>query len=241
MSEQIQQDIDQSINIDLSAFIDAEHSEHEISQIIDSLLSSPEYKEQYARKKLANDYLQEQVQEGIPLIGLRGNISKVLDDLPAHFSDEAVNLNVLETVNISQNSWFKSLLKKSYDNKIISGVSVAASVMLVTLVTLQGLNNNQAGSFDSNVVASSDEKLSTSPMLQSSLSPSFVTPVSTFSNLSTTSNLDINTMNKEQYQWIEADPVLSKQVREYISQHEKRQAGYNLQPKIRTATYQVGE
>ncbi len=243
MSEQIQQDIEQQRNIDLSAFIDSEQSDVETSQIIDDLLSDPEYKEKYARTQLINDYLQEQVQQELSFSDLRENISLSLESLPAHFSNDAVHLDTLTTEVVSQNSWLQSFFKKSRENKLLSGLSVAASVMFVTLFTLQGFNGGAlVDDSKSSSIANKSLQIST-PLLIQSASMLPVSFVSTSSMIPASNSLvlDLNQSNKQKYEWVEADPVLSKQVRQYINEHERRHAGYNLQPKIRTATYQVGE
>jgi negative regulator of sigma E activity len=226
---------EQGQKIELSAFIDAEQSDIETAQIIDQLLSDSKFKDQYARTQLINDYLQEQVQENIPLDVLRKNISLALDDLPAHFSDDAVSLQSIKTEDVSQNSFFITHFLK---NKWLSGLSVAASVMFVTLFTLQGLNSQSdtatkmslAGGSDAFLINTANQKLSTPSLIQSpsALPATFVS----------TNN---NQVMKQKYQWIEADPVLSRQVRDYINEHENRRASYNLQAKIRTATYQISE
>ena len=245
---------DQYMNERLSAFIDAEQSDIETSQIIDALLNDSEYKEQYIRTQLIHEHLLEQPQYNISCDELRNNIALALNDLPAHFSDESVSLLSGTTENIPQSSWFQTFFKKSVENKLLSGLSVAASVMLVTLFTLQNfnvsLNEDQNSaintgdtlladqfSFDSfdNAVATSVPALVPSLIqLPSNLPASFV---STASDLADISNQTI----KQQYQWIEADPALSRQVRQYINEHENRRAAYNLQPKIRTATYTISE
>ena len=245
----------------LSAFIDAEQSDIETSLIIDKLLNDSDFKEQYVQMQLINDHLQEQAQENISLDSLRSNISGALDGLPAHFSEDAVSLNNESVENIPQSTFFKNLFqnvfKKSADNKVLSGLSVAASVMLVTLFTLQTYNadintdlNSDIGDFAS--VASEQKTLNVQNTEMSvsknhfeSNSPSLIQLPSALpaSFVSTTSNLsDVNSQTfKENYQWVEADPALSRKVRQYINEHEKNRAAYNLQPQIRTATYQVIE
>jgi len=256
MPEQIQQDIEQLRNIELSAYIDAEQSDVETSQIIDNLLNDSEYKEKYIRSQLINDHLQDQIEHEITLSNLRNNISLALEDLPAHFSDDAVSLNALKTEDVSHSSWFKDLFKKSLDNKILSGISVAASVMFVTLFTLQAFNSGSNSEYatdnshsdslamqpESNSKSNLSQQVSTPSLIQSPamLPVSFVSTSSMISG-STSFDSNVNKSNKEKYKWIEANPALSRQVRQYINEHEQRQAGYNLQPKVRTATYQVIE
>jgi len=67
------------------------------------------------------------------------------------------------------------------------------------------------------------------PATYVSLNPGMAQPVASGEN------------TKQQYQWIEADPALSRQVRQYVNEHERQRAGYNLQPRIRTATYQISQ
>lgn len=249
---------DQINNEMLSAFIDAEQSDIETSQVIDALLNDPEYKKQYIRTQLLNDHLHEQTQENLLFGDLRKNIALALDDLPAHFSDDAVSLQTGRTEDISRNSWYKSFLMKGLENRMLTGLSVAASVMFVTLFTLQNFNDSsnaaadlelsRSVNFTDNVIAGSNQRPSvsaqsapTASLIQSPYAlPAYLVSAgnaSLASGLATVNNESI----KQQYQWIEADPVLSRQVREYINGHEKRRSVYDLQPKIRMATYQISE
>ena len=216
------------------------------------MLNDSEYKEQYIRTQLINDHLHEQTQYSISCDELRNNIALALDDLPAHFSEESVSLQSGTTENIPQSSWFQTFFKKSVENKLLSGLSVAASVMLVTLFTLQ--NFNVSLNEDNNSAMNTGESHTGDTLLANQFSFDTVTatslpsliqlpstlPASFVSTASDLANINNQTI-KQQYQWIEADPALSRQVREYINEHENRRAAYNLQPKIRTATYQISE
>ncbi|MCN4144725.1 MAG: hypothetical protein LC437_06630 [Thiohalomonas sp.] len=73
--------------------------------------------------------------------------------------------------------------------------------------------------------------------------PSFIQAVAVLpaSYVSSTAAAITNDAPNKQYQWIEADPVLSQQVRQYVREHEIHRATYNLQPQIRTATYQIND
>ncbi len=230
---------DRKLNERLSAFIDAEQSDIETSLIIDALLNDSEYKQQYIRAQFINDCMNEQVSEAIITNNdLRNNISHALESLPAHFSDDAVSLQTGITEDITSNSWFQALFKKSSEHKVISGLSVAASVMFVTLFSLQSLNSNQSAQYGDNIAA-------TSKVLQSQPNPSLIQLSSSLpASYTSTATSGVNAMKqdkKQKYQWIEADPALSRQVRQYINEHENYRAAYNLQPKIRTATYQLSE
>lgn len=222
MSLQQQQD-----NECLSAFLDAEQSDSETSRIVDALLKEPEYKEQYSRLHLMHDHLHDQVQLNSSETGLRHNVSLALDDLPGHFVEDAVVLQSVQTEDVSQTHWFNRFI----DNRLLSGVSMAASVMFMTLFILQGFNHdsNSSNSMTDNSLAATSliNSSSNSQSLIKSVPPIMQPPASYVSAKA----------SKPQYEWVEADPVLSQQVRQYVSEHEKHRAAYNLQPKIRTAAY----
>ncbi|MCU7799710.1 MAG: hypothetical protein KZQ70_06090 [gamma proteobacterium symbiont of Lucinoma myriamae] len=232
----------QQKNERLSAFIDAEQSDSETGQIVEALLNDPAYKEQYVRLKLANEHLHEQVQTSVLNSALRDNISLALDDLPAHFVDEAVSLQSAKTEDITQAGWFNRL----FENRMLSGVSIAASVMFITLFTLQGFKTDTGFSnivpeqslADTKPIHFSMDKQTTGQSTPSLIQPVTLLPASYVS--STTAAITNNDPN-QQYQWIEADPALSQQVRQYVREHEMHQASYNLQPQIRTATYQIND
>ena len=108
------------------------------------------------------------------LMKLRKNISIALDDLPAHFSGDAVSLQTIKTENLSQNSFFTA---DFFKNKWLGGLSVAASVMFVTLFTLQGFNSQSntelstdislSDGSDAHLMNTSNQKLSTPSLIQS--------------------------------------------------------------------------
>lgn len=211
----------------LSAFIDAEQSDVEISQVIDALLNEQEYKDTYIRMQLANDSMHEQIDQTVLNNPLYNRISSVLEDLPPHFIEDAVQLQHVATADVSRSHWFKKIVT----NKVVSGVSVAASVMLVTLISLQTLNNDSRQT-SAPAVADSNQKAPSLIQAPSEL------PVT----LTATASGSVNNTNMQQkYHWIEADPALSRHIRKYINQHETNRAAYSLQPRIRTATYQVNE
>lgn len=265
MSERKQQTNDYSKNEMLSAFIDAELSNIETSQLVDALLNDSEYKAQYIRAQLINDHCQDQMQQSISLGELRNNVALALDDLPAHFSDDAVSLQSVSTEVVPRSNWFKLLFARGAENKMLSGLSVAASVMFVTLFTLQGFSTGSSDktfvshqisdSSAGNAIASKQSAASKQSIAAPSLiqSPAALpahlvstgrvsTDRNSITSINSTSSTNENNQTiKQQYRWIEADPVLSKQVRQYVNGHEKRRAAYNLQPKLRTATYQVSE
>ena len=245
----------QQSNEVLSAFIDAEQSDNETSHIVDALLNDSVYKEQYIRLQLVNEYTQDQVQTSILNTALRDNVSSELNDLPAHFVDGAVSLQTAKTEDITRTSWFN----RFFENRMLSGVSIAASVMFVTLFTLQGFNsettitnmadNSLASMTQTSLSLNQQTSIKSTPsliQLASELPASYVSSEMVFSSApvsrpvsrtAQTTNDDL----KQQYQWIEADPVLSQQVRQYVNEHETHRAAYNLQPQIRTATYQISD
>jgi len=198
----------------LSAFIDAEQADIKTAEIVTKLLNDSEYKERYIRYQRCNDSLHQRL-----AIDVRENISSALDDLAAHYDDDAVSLFVAKTETVSNTHWFKQL----FSNKAVSGLSIAASVMFVTFFTLQGFNS--ASLELDNIAVDTSQKQVFTPV-----DKSLIQPVVSVSN---------NEANK--YQWIEADPALSQRVREYVYKHESlRTTGtYDLQPKIRTAAYQI--
>lgn len=226
-------------NEELSAFIDAEQSDIETPQIIDALLNNSDYKEQYIRQQFINDCLNEQISEALSTNNeIRNNISLALESLPAHFSEDATYLQSGKTEDVTHNQWLHQFFKMSAEHKLFSGLSVAASVMFITLFSLQTINNSQSDSLNGNIATSTvvPQNQATPSLIQlsSSLPASYVS--------TTAGRIDVMNQDKKQkYQWIEADPALSRQVRQYINEHENRRAAYNLQPKIRTATFQVSE
>lgn len=208
----------------LSAFIDGEQSDVEIAQVVDTLLDEQAYKDRYIRMQLVNDSLHDQIEPSIINNKLNTRVSSALEDLPAHFVEDAVQLQNLSTNNVPQSHWFKKIVA----NKLISGVSVAASVMFVTLMTLQTFNSETTQSSGS-TIAATNQQAPTLIQAQSEL------PIALAAS---GSDAGANTP-AQQYQWIEADPALSSHIRKYINQHETNRAVYSLQPKVRTATYQI--
>jgi len=207
----------------LSAFIDAEQSDIETTEIVTRLLNDNEYKEHYIRLQQNNEYIHKR-----PIIDVRGNVSSALDNLAAHYSDDAVSLNTAKTEVVSNTYWFKQL----FSNKAVSGLSIAASVMFVTFFTLQGFNSTNSTSVELESIAAdtSQQSLQSLQQVFSPVDNALIQPVASVTN-----------NESKKYQWIEADPVLSQRVREYVHKHESlRAAGtYDLQPKIRTAAYQI--
>jgi len=228
---------EQQKNEMLSAFIDAEQSDIETIQIVDALLNESEYKERFIRTQLVNDILNDsangQSTDFLFNNSIHKKISASLDELPAHYVDGAVNLQALSTEDVTQSSWFRRM----FDNKVISGVSVAASVMFVTLFTFQhfdsvnGSADESTSNFNNSVLADSSQSAPSLIMAPSALP----------SNLAAAGAGTSSTNMKDQYRWVEADPELSRQVREYISEHEAHRTTYSLQPKVRAAAYRIGE
>ena len=221
----------------LSAFIDAEQSDIETIQIVDALLNEPEYKKRFIRTQLVNDILNDsanaQSSDFLLNNSLHKQVSASLDELPAHYVDGAVNLQTLSTEDVTQSSWFRRM----FDNKVVSGVSVAASVMFATLFTLQhfdsvnGSVNESTDHFNNPVLVDSSQSTPSLIMAPSALP----------SNLAAAGAGSASGNMKDQYHWVEADPELSRQVREYISEHETHRTTYSLQPKVRAAAYRIGE
>jgi len=239
----------------LSAFVDAEQSDSEISQIVDALLTDNNYKERYIRAQALNNYLHDQSQShGLAIDSksysgnssggnsayystkeldskLRLNISNALRDIPEHQSfdndnNHSINVNsqTLPPQTSLLQSFSDSLFDSLFKHKIMTGLSVAASVMFVTLFTLQ------------NVVTQTDHNpdMAINQPGHSLIQSQAKQPV----NLVTSPNtLPINA----QYQWIKADPEVSKQIKQYVKEHESYRSSYysapNLQPKLRTVNY----
>lgn len=235
----------------LSAFIDAEQSDNDTNQVIDALLSDTEYKEHYVRLHSINEHLNDQLQANVLNMDVRDNISLALDDLPAHFVDNAVSLHTARTENITQSNGFK----RFFENRMLSGVSIAASVMFITLFTLQEFNSGSAVNTTAVNSLAGVSQTSSSMTEQSSIKPipsliqqaselpaSFASSANISSGPFLSGTADAANDNlKPQYQWIEADPVLSQQIRQYVNEHEMHRAAHNLQPKIRTATYRISD
>lgn len=223
-------------NESLSAFMDAEQSDIETSQIVDALLIEPDYMERFIRLQLVNDSLRDQTQEPLLNSNLQHRIAAVLEELPAHYVDESVNLKAVRTEQVLRSSWFRQLL----GNKVVSGISVAASVMMATLFTLQHFESpgENKVNLNNNMLASSDLQAPSFIQTTSLIQASSELPAHLIATTAATTRSD---NLKQQYRWIEADPELSRQVRQYINEYETHRAAYNLQPKVRAANYQFSE
>ncbi len=116
----------------LSALIDAEQLDTETSQIVTHLLNDSEHKERYIRLQYIKNSFSHQ-----PSIDVRSNVSLALETLPTHFVDEAVSLQTTSTEDLTQTSWFKIL----NGQKMMAGMSIAASVMFATFFSLQLINS----------------------------------------------------------------------------------------------------
>ncbi len=225
---------EQQKNEMLSAFIDAEQSDTETAQIVDALLSDSDFKARFARAQLLNDSLRGQIHESLLHNNLQNRVSAALDDLPAHYVDDAVDLQPVHTEDVTQSHWFRQLL----GNKVFSGVSVAASVMFATLLTIQHFDpasSTSVNSFNNNSLADSAQPAPS--LIQRPVLPAHL--VTAVSGSAMNDNFKQNL--KQQYRWIEADPELSRQVRQYINEHEIHRAAYRLQPKIQAVSYQISE
>ncbi|MDX2503034.1 MAG: RseA family anti-sigma factor [Gammaproteobacteria bacterium] len=227
---------EQQKNESLSAFMDAEQSDIETSQIVDALLIEPDYMEKFIRLQLVNDSLRDQTQEPLLNSNLQHRIAAVLEELPAHYVDESVNLKAVRTEQVIRSDWFRQLL----GNKVVSGISVAASVMMATLFTLQHFESpgENKVNLNNNMLASSDLQAPSFVQTTSLIQASSELPAHLIATTAATTRSD---NLKQQYRWIEADPELSRQVRQYINEYETHRAAYNLQPKVRAANYQFSE
>jgi negative regulator of sigma E activity len=243
MSDTNEQDHKQQEKLEsLSALIDSEINEQEIPVIIDDLLSDPKYKAYYERLKLSNDCMHDRLNDKVLNSALVKDISSAIDSLPAHYVEDAVQLKSLKLEqNTTTGNWFSNLLS----NRLISGLSVAASVMFVTLFTLQHFKQTDVvtGQSVANTgPANPSQVVNNQP--STALTPQLIQPVARIpANLVGSNMAGNNTAGqnhnpiKQQYQWIEADPVLSRKIREYIHQHDDYRTGYYLQPEIRSVKY----
>lgn len=231
-------DTEQHKNERLSVFIDAQQSESEISQVVDDLLNEPDLKNRYIRMQLVNDSLHGQIEHQVLSDIIPHRVSLALEELPVHCVDDALQLQAIRTENITQTNWFQNFFK----NKMVSGISVAASVMFVTLMTLQIFDIESNAPSQTSLATLVPENVPTTSERIHQQSPSIQVSSELPATLVSSAVVSVNNKKqKQQYQWIEADPELSRQVREYISEHETHRAAYSLQPKIRAATYQVSE
>ncbi len=215
-------------NETLSAFIDAEQSELETAQVVDALLNDKEFKAQYIRMQLMSDSLHNQVHSALLKTDVLKSVAAQIDALPAcHVGalHNELHMGVIE--DVTKSSLFKTIM----GHKLVSGLSVAASVMFATLFTLQQFNHDpQTAQLADNNVSTDD-------------APSLIqAPGQLPATLVSGSGANVSSSDmKQQYQWVEADPELARQVRQYLSDHEVHRAAYTLQPQIRAASYQVNE
>ncbi len=161
---------EQEMNEVLSASFDAEQSDIETEQLVDALLNDSALKKQYIRAQIIDDSLHQQIYDNLINSNLRSKIMFCLEDLPAH-SEQPVNIIAPDTAKQPKLSftdvisgWMQEFLQgisRMLDNKIISGVSVAASVMFATLFSLQFFNSNATNTLNNNIA--------TSPPIKSSL------------------------------------------------------------------------
>ncbi len=214
----------------LSAFLDAELSNQEITEVLDKLLKDPDYKAHYRRTQLVSDVIHEQVHPALLKNKVLDSVSAQLEELPAyHVNDSELVQPKIE--DVTRSSLFKTIM----GHKLVSGLSVAASVMFVTLFTLQQFNTNPEGSGTGINVADTAIDNSYTPSL---IQASAQLPAALVSGTGATIS---NRQLKQQYQWVEADPELARQVRQYLNDHEVHRAAYTLQPQIREASYQINE
>ena len=229
----------------LSAFIDAEQADTETVDIIDALLEDKEFRDSYTRMQLVNDAVNDQIDDKLLHSNLSDRISASINQLPAHFVESATQLQSA-SMEPNNSNWFNNWIS----NRLVSGVSVAASVMLVTIIALQTFDSSNEQStqlvadrslnkqVDIQKHGQTDEPLQhyaglpQTELTQAKLSPEMV---------ATAAGIVSDDAQTRQYQWIDADPVLSRRIREYINEHETHRTTFNLQPQIRAANYQISE
>ncbi len=216
-------------NETLSAFIDAEQSELETAQMVSALLNDKEFKARYIRMQLMNDSLHNQVHSALLKTDVLKSVATQVNALPAcHVNALQGELHTGVIEDVTKSSLFKTIM----GHKLVSGLSVAASVMFATLFTLQQFNNEpQTAQLAGNNKGIADD---TPSLIQA---PAQLPAALVSGSGANMSSSDI----KQQYQWVEADPELARQVRQYLSDHEIHRAAYTLQPQIRAASYQVNE
>lgn len=209
----------------LSAFLDAEQSERDVARVIDVLLKEPDYKAQYMRSQLISDSIHDQLHSALLKNDVLKSVSAQIEELPAYHIDERELLKP-EIEDVTRSSLFKTIM----GHKLVSGLSVAASVMFVTLFTLQQFNNDPqaTGLADNSMESYTPSLIQASAQLPATL-------------VSGTGATISNRQLKQQYQWVEADPEMARQVRQYLSDHEMHRAAYTLQPQVREASYQINE
>lgn len=148
-------DKQQKMNEMLSASFDAEQSDIETVQIVDALLNDPALKERYIRAQLIDDSFHQQIHDTLINNDLHSRIMRRIEKLPAHFEKNIKKSTGLFSGVIHK--WIEELsqeINRMLDNKIVSGVSVAASVMFATLFTLQYIDANSPDTVNNNIAAS---------------------------------------------------------------------------------------
>lgn len=154
----------QQMNEMLSASFDAEQSDIETVQIVDALLNDPALKERYIRAQLIDDSLHQQIHDKLIINDLHSRIMHRIEKLPAHFEKTADVVSSSADLKKSTglfsgviHNWIQEFLQeinRMLDNKIVSGVSVAASVMFATLFILQYIDTNSPDTVNNNIAAS---------------------------------------------------------------------------------------
>ncbi len=220
----------------LSAFFDAELTDQETTQVVDRLLNDSDYQAQYTRIQLVSDVIQDQVHPALLKNEVLKSVSAQLEQLSAyHINDsELVKPKLVKPKieDVTKSSLFKAIM----GHKVVSGLAVAASVMFATLFTLQQFNHTGLQGAD---MADINTDISINPLNTPSLiQASAQLPATLVSGTGATIS---KRQLKQQYQWVEADPELARQVRQYINDHEIHRAAYTLQPQIREASYQINE
>ena len=257
-------DQDQTVLENLSALHDGEITSAERDLLLDRLLGDPDLLQLWRRHQLTHDALHEQLSEQLLTTNLLDRVSSALDDEPAYQIEHAVKhtLNkssaahdngpaeVREHEQLIKPGWFAQLMS----NRVVTGTSVAASVMFATLFTVQHLQNNQQAALATIAKTGSVETFQgqtrtaqTNPTQISGRSSSPALAVSLPANLVSTSNQAAvqNTPMSGQgsnFTWIKADPRLSQQIQKYVREHETHAAASSFNssftPRVRAVSFQ---
>ena len=242
----------------LSAFIDEELSTKDIGKVVDSLLKDETLKQSYIRQcSIKQQYMNNKITvtgkidsshiifESSHLSNMRDNISNTIDSLEMYHDDFAGLLITTKTNNLSYLSRLYKVANSVLENKVIGGISVAASVMLVTLFTLQHFNPQNSSDMNNMYALNKDQNTTIQkplnqidvnepiPSLISKKSQLPASLVSTNARPVQTNNLN-NTLDKTQYKWIIVDPEMSNQLRAYANEHAKYREPYFVPAQYRT-------
>jgi len=248
---------DKTVFENLSAMFDGELSSTERNVLLDRLLGDPDLMKCWQRHQLIHDAMHGQLHDQLLKINLQDHVSQILQDEPVHFTEnlikqklvkqekiipESTKIEVCDHSSLMKESWFSHLMT----NRLVTGTSVAASVMFATLFTVQHFQND-----NDETVASLSQTQTNS--FASSPSPTVSLPA----NLVSTSQVSTSNpvvarykpvVNKgsvidpgKKFTWIKADPKLSQQIQEYVREHEANSTispfNSSLTPKIRAVSF----